>query len=110
MTPDPVAELVHLRIRPAEFKDGLELVEISEPIDLVADLKRRDGKREKTTRPASRMRHATRFYKAPWMQQLRPDLSRQVACMYTTVSSTNDRVGATEADCELLISGRIRSY
>ena len=30
--------------------------------------------------------------------------------MYTTVSSTNDRVAATEADCELLISGRIRSY
>jgi len=48
--------IVHVRIRPAEFKNSL---------DLVADLERRDGKREKTTRPARKMGRATSFPKTP---------------------------------------------
>jgi hypothetical protein len=58
-------KVVHVWILPAEFENGLELIKIPQPVDLVADLNRSNGKREERTRPARKARGAATFHKAP---------------------------------------------
>jgi hypothetical protein len=60
-------QIVDIRFGPAELENGLQLIKISQSIDLLADMRRGSRKRDRATIPAKKGWSTASFHKAPYI-------------------------------------------